>query len=564
MTIRQKVSLACGLITLLVVAIGGGLVAASIWQLNIIEAGTKSLKVAEANENFGEAIGTAQTRLLKLMVSGQFEAIADFPDDVDRIYAAARDLREMLDETDNSSKIIQTLNNIEEELSVWVDSVARPQIQDMNDPYTVDMARVRQALPETEALIRSIDEGLEQISATARAANAADLDKLHTSQEFMRTAAIVVSAILVAACLAIVLFFQRAVVGPLRLLTGTTDRLRQRDWTVQIPRAEAKDEIGQLARALEVLRDEGKHNDEAELTRAEATKRQIARAEEIRAAAADFQRQARAVLGELESAGGTLSETASSLTEMAGSSYAYTQNVSASAQSTGSSVQSVAASIEEMSISVNEISRQMQSASTLAQKTTTASETAAAQVNGLLKKSERIHDVIGLINGIASQINLLALNATIESARAGDAGKGFAVVAQQVKELADQTANATEEITKVINEVSTEISGVVTAIEGIGVSIKAVNDNSSAVAAAVEEQSAAISEISSNVGHVSTQTSSVAENVKGVESKVGETRKLASSVGELSQRLKSTSTKMGTEIDSFLEAVIKEPTADTA
>ncbi len=357
---------------------------------------------------------------------------------------------------------------------------------------------------------------------------------------------------------AMALLLSRTVSRPLRELAATTERLKDRDWSVTIATAHLEDEIGHLSRALEVFRENGRKNEilEAE-QRAEAAAK-LRQAEEVTQAIQMFRADATGMLGEVASAGKSLGSAANALEDVAGMSHTYTTGVSRAAEATGSSVSSVASAVEEMSASIREISVQMQNVSRLTADATSASEAAGRKVVGLQKMSENINSVIGIINGIAGQINLLALNATIESARAGEAGKGFAVVASQVKQLADQTAKATEGITRVIDEVRSEVTDVVTVIQRIGDSIAQVSANCTAVASAVEEQSAAVDEISQNVTAVSSQTSNVATNVRGVEEKVSETRRVAGTVSELSAALKTSSDGLSSTIERFITAVAND------
>lgn len=445
----------------------------------------------------------------------------------------------------------------------WVETVVTPQLADMQRPDTVDMARVRETMPDTQALFARLDSLIVSITESARAASKDALNVMVRDQRIVTIASGVSGLVLVLVMMWAVLAARSMIVKPLRRLTNVTDHLREHDWDVEIPGADRGDELGALAKSLVILRDEGRENDERSAAARKKAEQELEQAVTLKSAAENFDQSSGDVLDDLAAAGEALSSAARSLGEMASESYAYTQNVTTSAQSTGNSVQSVAAAIEEMSISVREVSRQVTDASALTERTSTDTEQAVENVSTLLEKSKKIHEVIDLINGIAGQINLLALNATIESARAGEAGKGFAVVAQQVKELADQTGSATDEITKVITEVNQEIGIVVKSIEQIGSSIKSVNQNSSAIAAAVEEQSAAITEISENVGVVSSRTASVVDNVKSVETKVGETQTLAEGVGELSVKLKSSSTRMGSEIEQFILAATRGSPANT-
>ena len=563
MTIGRKVALACGLIAAISIGASTLLVWQGVKQQHVTAEVSHTLDADEAIIDYRSSIRAANASIRQMIVSGRLDTVEDFAAQVETIDTMSAAAAAAMAATPLFEHFVSDVEAVQALVREWVETVALPQIEDMDDPYTADIARTRQMLPQSLRLDREIDDDITELLHRTRAIGNAALTDLRRSQKVQLFTAGAIGVVLTVIAVAVISVFQTGIVRPLRRLTEATNKLQKRDWSVAIPGQDKRDELAELARALAVLRDEGKLNDEHEADRKLKAEKELARATEVRDATNLFHGQANIVLGDLDGAGASLSDAAEALGSMASETFTFTQAVSDSAQSTGESVQRVAASIEEMSISVNEISSQMQHTSDLIRQTTFASEKAVEQVGGLLKKSEKIHQVIGFINNIAGQINLLALNATIESARAGEAGKGFAVVAQQVKELADQTGNATEEITAVINEVTADISGVVTTIEDIGTSIRTVNDNSSAVAAAVEEQNAALTEISSSVGIVSNQTSTVADSVRGVEEKFAETQKLADDVAALSQRLKESQVRMTGEIDTFLKTVTNDDTPQT-
>ncbi|WP_342106375.1 PAS domain-containing methyl-accepting chemotaxis protein [Methylobacterium sp. SI9] len=171
---------------------------------------------------------------------------------------------------------------------------------------------------------------------------------------------------------------------------------------------------------------------------------------------------------------------------------------SAAEQASGNT-QSVAAGAEELASSVGEIGRQVGRALQVTGRAVDQANATSSVVAGLAAAAQRIGDVVGLISGIASQTNLLALNATIEAARAGEAGKGFAVVAVEVKDLATQTANATQSIGRQIAETQAAAHQAACAIAGIGATIGEVNEIASAISTAVEQQSAVAQEMSVNM-----------------------------------------------------------------
>lgn len=211
-----------------------------------------------------------------------------------------------------------------------------------------------------------------------------------------------------------------------------------------------------------------------------------------------------------------LSATSQQLAGNAEETSAQSQVVSAASEEVSTNVQTVASGAEEMSASIKEIAQSANEAAKVASSAVEVAERTNATVSKLGESSLEIGQVIKVITSIAEQTNLLALNATIEAARAGEAGKGFAVVANEVKELANQTANATEDISKKIQTIQTDTKNSVDAIGEITSVINRINDISNTIASAVEEQTATTNEISRNVQEAAKGTTEIAENITGV------------------------------------------------
>jgi len=190
--------------------------------------------------------------------------------------------------------------------------------------------------------------------------------------------------------------------------------------------------------------------------------------------------------------------------------------VSAAVEQVNRNLQTVATGSEEMSSSINEIAKNATEAAKVATDAVKVAETTNATVSKLGESSAQIGQVIKVITSIAQQTNLLALNATIEAARAGEAGKGFAVVANEVKELAKQTAKATEDISLKIEAIQGDTQSAVDAIGVISSVIAKINDISSTIATAVEEQNATTVEMSRNVSEAARGASEITKNIAGV------------------------------------------------
>jgi len=251
---------------------------------------------------------------------------------------------------------------------------------------------------------------------------------------------------------------------------------------------------------------------------------------------------------ELESAAGSMSKTAETTQQLSAA-------VASASEESSANVQSVAAATDEMATSVNEISRQVQESSRIANEAVTQAKKTDARISELSQAAGRIGDVVKLITAIAEQTNLLALNATIEAARAGAAGKGFAVVAQEVKQLAAQTAKATDEIRGQIAGMQTATQESVTAIKEIGETIARISDIATTVASAVEEQGASTQEIARNVQQAAEGTAQVTGNISEVTRGASETGSAASQVLVSAQSLSTESNHLKSEVTKFLDTV---------
>lgn len=216
-----------------------------------------------------------------------------------------------------------------------------------------------------------------------------------------------------------------------------------------------------------------------------------------------------AAADELAALSDNMGETASQTSTQA-------TTVATSAEEVSSNIQTVAAGAEEMSASIKEVATNAGEAARVAAEAVDAAEKTNITVSKLGESSAEIGNVIKVITSIAQQTNLLALNATIEAARAGEAGKGFAVVANEVKELAKQTAQATEEISQKIEAIQTDTKGAVDAISKISTIIGQINDIQGTIAAAVEEQTSTTAEIARNVHEAAKGSSEIAENISHV------------------------------------------------
>lgn len=299
---------------------------------------------------------------------------------------------------------------------------------------------------------------------------------------------------------------------------------------------------------------------EAEKRSLEEKERLALEAEEIKRnemnqLASDFEGSVQHLVESFAAATAEMNQTSKSMSETADQTSERSQNVASASDQASSSVHSVASATEELSASIQEISRQVGQAAHIAGEAVSEAERTNVMVTSLNEAAAKIGDVVGLINDIAGQTNLLALNATIEAARAGDAGKGFAVVASEVKNLATQTAKATEEISGQIRAVQDETNNAVGAIGSISTTISSINDIATSIASAVEEQGAATGEISRSVQQAAQSTQEVSHNISSVSEAAETTGQSASQVQDVADALSSEVSQLDDEVKNFLDRV---------
>jgi methyl-accepting chemotaxis protein len=357
--------------------------------------------------------------------------------------------------------------------------------------------------------------------------------------------------------IAIAFVIARGIIRPLSGLTAGMKELASGNFGVILPGLDRKDEVGDMAQAVETfkVRAEEKAREEAEtkIKQDEVLARQ--RKAEMAKMADDFESAVGQIVATVSSASTQLEASASTLTSTAERSQELATTVAAASEEASTNVQSVASATEELTSSVNEISRQVQESARMASEAVGQARSTTDRVGELSKAATRIGDVVELINTIAGQTNLLALNATIEAARAGEAGRGFAVVASEVKALAEQTAKATGEIGQQIAGIQAATQDSVGAIKEISGTIERLSEISSTIAAAVEEQGAATQEISRNVQQAAMGTQQVSSNVTDVQRGATETGSASSQVLSAAQTLSSDSNRLKLEVGKFLDSV---------
>ena len=384
----------------------------------------------------------------------------------------------------------------------------------------------------------------------------ADAESAMAATDFATLTAYLSAALSVLAACGATAFVLLRVSRPIQAMTGAMTVLAAGDTGGEVPHRARRDEVGAMAAAVQVFKDNlirtRRLEDETAQARLAAEEQRKAG---MRQMADDFEAAVGGIIGTVSSSATELQATAQAMTATATETASQSTTVAAAAEEAASNVSTVAAAAEELGSSVQEIGRQVQGSASLAHLAVSEADQTGLRVQELSAAVTRIGDVVGLISNIAGQTNLLALNATIEAARAGAAGKGFAVVASEVKALAEQTAKATHEIAGQIAQIQASTGQAVTSIAGITGRIREISGVATSIAAAVEQQGAATQEIVRNVAQASTGTGEVTGNMAGVAQASEETGAAAGQVLDAASELSRQSEHLGAEVGRFLATV---------
>ena len=508
--------------------------------------------IAQANAITASAVDM-ETGMRGYLLAGQEKFLAPYTNGANLFGELVASLSQTVN--DNPAQV-QLLKEAKQTIGEWQENVTEPTIalrRKIGDAKTMDdMADLI-----GEARGKQFFDAFRATMADFRAEETGLMEQRQANNESTVSTTYLIIGISIAAALLIGLLLAwaigNAIANPIKQMTIVMQRLAGGDTSAEVPGTERTDEIGEMAAAVQVFKDNAIEKIRLAEEQAQAEKRTE---EEKRQAqlkmADDLESSAKTIIDSVSSSASEMEAAAQSMSATAEETSEQSTTVAAAAQQANVSVETVSAAAEELSKSIEEVGRQVTQSTKIAGDAVSEAEKTNFSIKGLAEAAQKIGDVVELITSIAEQTNLLALNATIEAARAGDAGKGFAVVASEVKSLANQTAKATDEISQQITGIQTATEDSVQAIQGVGKIIHELDQIATAIAAAVEEQSAATGEIAANTQQAAKGTGDVSSNIEGITRAAGETGAASGQVLSSAQGLAEQSSNLSTEIDKFL------------
>lgn len=510
--------------------------------------------LAEARGILAAAVDM-ETGMRGFLLAGKEEFLEPYNSGKSLLFSSIAQLKETVN--DNPSQV-KLLSEIEQNLQEWTSNVTEVQIamrRDVNKTkkmfHMADLvaeARGKTYFDNFRGLIADFQNEERQLIEIRQEENAATVATTYTT---------IILCCVVSLLLGVGLafFIGKNIAAPIGHMTGNMSRLAEGDTSVEIGGIERKDEVGKMARALEVFKQNRIEADLREKQQKEEQAEKISRAEKVDSLIKEFENKASQAVSTVASAATQLTQTAQQVTGLMDKANDSAQSGASGASQTTANVQSVASAAEEMSSTVKEIASQVNSSNSLVLESVEKVEAADVNAKELAKSSERVREVVGLISDISNQINLLALNATIESARAGEAGKGFAVVASEVKNLASQTDKSIDEVGKVVGEMSSASDGIISILDEIKQSVNSISESSTSVASSVEEQSATTNEIASSMQSAAKGVQMITDNIQEISDSASHSKASSDEVLKASQDLSKQAEHLDKEIKDFLSDI---------
>jgi len=550
--ISRKIIIAFGAILLVMLGVG-------VISYTMISLSQSASNVVSNSSR--EAIRTGQ---LVSALNAQESALrgfmaADDPAFVKELEQARDDFRtiysEMLKSGTMEAPEIANLKKVNDLSDAWYNGPVAKQIKLMQHPDTVEEARAmlvagagQAEMDEMQKIAEDVQNGMRNDVEGAQKTLSADFTLTTTTQIGGTIFAFI-------AAIGMGFWLTRMISAPIIRMTDAMTELAGGNKSVEIPATDRQDEVGAMAQAVLIFRDNMIKADKLSAEQASEQEARMKRAEALQTLVASFENEVAGILNSFSESSRGLEETARTMNATSEQTSEQATSVASAAEEAGINVQTVASAAEELSASISEIGRQVSRSATISDDAADKAARANEKVQQLARAAEQIGEVVGLIQDIAAQTNLLALNATIEAARAGEAGKGFSVVANEVKVLANQTAKATAEIAQHITGIQSETNDAVTSIGEISAIVSEVQQTANTIATAINQQNEATQEIAGNIQQASAGTTEVSSAISNVQMAAQETGAAANQVLSASNDLGRQSTDLKARIETFLSGV---------
>jgi methyl-accepting chemotaxis protein len=553
---KPKILLGSSLPIVLLVALG---LLATNSVRDLVQTGdwvSHTYKVMAEGESIVAAAVDMETGMRGFLLAGEDEFLDPYRGGEERVYQAIAGLQETV--SDNPGQVSR-LDEVEAVLREWQANVTEPMIALRRQVGTTASMDGIAALV-AEARGKVYFDRFRGLMADFVAEEAALLDVRaeHKQQVASTTYTVVWGGVGIGSLIALLVAWitGRGIANPLVAMSRAMGRLADGDHTVDIPGQGRKDEIGEMAGAVEIFKVNAIENERLQSEQAET---EAQAAEQKRLAqlqlADDLESKVKSIVEAMAGASTELQDTARSMASVAETAREQSVSVAASSEEASTNVQTVAASSEELNSSIGEISRSINHSRDMTESAQQTTSNATVSIEKLSEMAQSVGSVVSMINDIAEQTNLLALNATIEAARAGEAGKGFAVVASEVKSLASQTAKATDEISEQMTAIQDATGQSVGAIGEINAAIQELRDSANSIANAVSQQEEATQEISRGAQEASIGTQSVSKTITSVQDAVVETGAAAEQVLTRANALSEQSAQLDEQINAFLKEI---------